>query len=474
MLTALLLATSVLFTLAACDFSAVNENPHEITSDEVYSEFLDVMPTPRSGDLYPNNINNYIAKRMKRLGFTTEIDARGNLTAYIPATKDYKSEKPVIVQCSTAGAEATVAAVRSSVGIAEALATANHIIATQKKGHPHRAVRFLFTASDADGVSQLRYVDKRWIDGSILVSLDGAGTKRAALSSKCAALLENNITPKYVKTKTKYAYVISASGYAGGDFGAESGVSNPLDAIIGILAAVNSSGTLFDLCSIEGGTNASSAPTEATAVIAVNDYEQKRVVQVFKDAAKAIGEKDGSIEITQTIVPKYAIAPDDASRIMTQLFSIEDSDFTKQYATLSGVFIGRVSLSHKRFTCDISVIGTDADVVKKVAAECDEIEFLSEIPTKSAAALPAFTTDKNNAAIKEFLNDYKYATESAIDTNPILGVSPLGFVADNMPDIPIISIGVTVKNAEPLEGSVRKKSIAGPANALLEYMCMRE
>jgi hypothetical protein len=474
MFTALLFAASVLFVMTACEPSIADEDPHDITPDEVYSEFSDIMSMPRTGDLYPNKINDYITRYMEDLGFTTETDTRGNLIAYIAATKGYKSEKPLIIECSTAGVENTVAAVQSGMGIAEALTIADHIIIAKKDGREHRAVRFLFIASDKEGASELNYVGANRLDGSLLVSLDGAGTESAALSSKYAALLENNIVLKPLKTKTKYAYVISASGYEGGDFGADAETPNPLDAIIGILSAVNSSGTLYDLCSIEGGASALSAPTEATAVIAVNDYEQKRVLQVFEDAVNTLAEKNSSIEITQTIVPKYTIAPDDASKIMTQLFSLEGSDFTEQYETLSGVFIGRVSLSPKQFICDASVMGTDAETVEKVADECGRIEFLSEIPTERIATLPAFITDKDNGSVKEFLEIYGSATGSDIDINSILGISPLGFVADKAPDIPIISIGATVKDADTLEESVRQKDIAGPANALLNYICPAE
>jgi hypothetical protein len=377
----------------------------------------------------------------------------------------------IISDKKTISSEGTSMAARSGIGLADALVTADYIMQAEQNGREHKAVRFIFLAAGADDVYGMRNIDAKLLAGSLLISLDSAGTGKAALRSKYAAILQSNLPLTPAKTATKYAYVISVSGYPGDKFGTTADAPNPMSAIIKILADVNSSGVIYDLCSIDGGTDALTSPTEATAVIAVNDYEQNRALQIFESSSKAIGDKYGTIDITQTVVPEYSVTSEDSSKIATQLFSITGGDFTEDNKGIMGVFVGRVLLTPNRFICDVSIIGSDAETVEKVAKECAEIEVLSEIPLKRISTFPYFSTPKDDAAVIDFLDKYKAVTGSSIGTKASLGISHLGFMTSKVPGLPIISIGVSVENEGTPDEQVLLGDIAEPANALLDYAC---
>lgn len=197
------------------------------------------------------------------------------------------------------------------------------------------------------------------------------------------AVLKSDLSLTPAQSESKYAYVVSASGYPGGNFDVgetEEKLPNPIDAVIRVLADVTNSGIKYDLCAIEAGADALTAPTEAMAIIAVNDYEQRKALQVFESSAKEFSDMDVSVAITQTVVPGYAVSADDASKVVTQLSSLTGNDFTQDNEGLSGVFTGRVSLKPDHFVCDVSIIGSDAQAVDRVSGECIGIEALSGIP----------------------------------------------------------------------------------------------
>jgi hypothetical protein len=489
----------VITMLASCAPREANRAPGEITSDEVLSAYLEFSPLPRSGAQYPAAIHAYITEHMKTLGIKTKADKYGNLMAFIPATERYKEEKPLIVLCNTYGkievapdmvfdatnggaapvlsddkktvsADGTSMAAESALGIADALVAADRIIANEKNGTEHRAIRLLFTSDGAKGNSGITSVATDWLDGALLVSLDGAGTSRAGLSSEYVSVLESDTALTPAKTTVKYAYVIAVSDYFGGAFGTDKDFPNPLDALIEILAAVNNSGIHYNLCSIRGGDDALTAPKEATAILAMDDYEQKRFLQVFSDASKSLDNGTGSISITQTVVPEYSIADSDTSRVVTQLFSLSSSDFTAENENLSGVFIGSVDLSEGRFVCKAAVIGSDLETVDKVSGECDSIPLLSGIPIKRLQTLAGFSTPEDNDAVASFLKGYAAAAGAKIKTTS-LGVSPLGIIPGKSPELPIVSIGVSVNQQGTPYEQVNFDDISAPANAIYDYVC---
>jgi hypothetical protein len=197
-----------------------------------------------------------------------------------------------------------------------------------------------------------------------------------------SAVLRSNAQLTAAKSEAKYAYVISASGCPGGDFSEDAALPNPIDPVVRVLAAITNSGIRYDLCTIEAGTDALTAPTEAAAIIAVNEYERYKALQVFGDAAKEFEGTDVSVAITQTVVPEYAVSAVDAGKVVTQLSSLSGSDFAQDNEGLADVVTGRVSLNPNRFICDISVIGSDEQAVEKISGECGDIEALSGIPLK--------------------------------------------------------------------------------------------
>jgi hypothetical protein len=284
------------------------------------------------------------------------------------------------------------------------------------------------------------------------------------------SVLESDATLTPAKTAAKYAYVIAVSGYFGGAFGTDKDFPNPLDALIEILAAVNNSGIHYNLCGIKGGDSALTAPKEATAILAMDDYEQKRFLQVFEDAVKSLDSSAGEISITQTVVPEYSIADSDTSRVVTQLFSLSSSDFTADNENLSGVFIGSVDLSPGRFVCKAAVIGSDIETVNKVAGECDSIPLLSGIPITRPMALAGFSTPEDNDAVASFLKGYAAVTGTKIKTTS-LGVSPLGIIPGKSPELPIVSIGVSVNQKDTPYEQVNFDDISAPANAIYDYAC---
>jgi dipeptidase D len=462
------------------------------------SEYRTILTIPRTGEAYPEQINEYITNRANDMGLRAEIDSSGNVIVEVPATEGSENLPLTILQCHTDDEIAVSKGVLfnaeedgilpdvyrddgviygngTSMGASGAIgiATILNVIQTSEQHGPLRAV---FTTGKDGDMSGAKNLNAKYMEGHCLISLDGDKLGTVEVGAAYATTLRGDIDTTPVATQGRHAYVLVASGFperAAAVTDADELHVNPMAIITQALSNARSAGILYELREFVGGMNALRIPGEATAIVVLNDYEEKKFLQIFEDVAKEYRNEGGdevTIEMIETPVPDEVMSNEDADKALTFLFSFLSSDFSADTDAEASLCIGRVALSPGHFSCDISVQGRDTEVVDQIVAEQTNIEKLSGITITETGRIPGFRAEKDDESVRLLLESYGKALGEECKTANRATVSELGYLSEKNPDLQIMSIGITIAKRDTVNESIDRNTLATPANAILKYL----
>ncbi|MDR0357184.1 MAG: hypothetical protein LBH63_02315 [Clostridiales Family XIII bacterium] len=492
----IIVATSV---FPACEKHEVATSEEMIISEETaLREYKEILTIPRTGKSYPEEINRYIERRVDEMGYSAETDTSGNIIVDIPPALGAEDLPLVILQCRTDDAiessrgllfdaesdgvspdlyrdDGTIRANGVSMGASGAVGIAT-ALCVMDADQWHGSLRVIFTSGVNGDMSGAKRLNPDYLNGQVLINLNGTKLGEVGIGAPFAATFSGERELQSSDTQGRRAHVLAASGFPKNRMLTDEDEPqiNPAEILAEILMTAKSGGIIYDLCNFSGGTDALRIPSEATAIIVLNDYEERKFLQIFESAAKEYRNDVGdgvNIEMIETVVPEKCVSNDDASNVLTFLFGLLSADFSTDKGDKAGdLFINRADLSPDHFTCEISVAGIDEDTVNRIIAEQSNIEKLSGIPIEETRRIPGFSTSEDSENLQYLLKSYEKILGDECRLKKRSDVDELGYLREKNPEQDIMSVGITIEGKDTIGESIDRDALAIPANAILEYL----
>ena len=257
----------------------------------VWQRFAELTRIPRPSK-HEGDARSHVLAWGKARGFTTDVDAEGNVVVRVPASSQ-REEAPVVVLQAHLDmvcerdpdspydprvgrihvtvdddwviAEGTTLGADNGIGVAAAMAVADD------RAIEHGPLELLFTVSEEQGLDGAKALDPSLVSGRILLNLDG--TSDDAVTVGCAGSAHTFVRLQLATElvgHTAAALEITLSGARGGHSGGDvaSGRVNAIKALGRVLSR-SFERAPFELAHVGGGVSRNAIPREARAHVVV-------------------------------------------------------------------------------------------------------------------------------------------------------------------------------------------------------------
>lgn len=276
--------------------------------EKFFNYFEEISAIPR-GSGNEKGIADYIVAFAKKRGLECYRDETNNVFVRMPATKGRENEGAVMLQghtdmvCEknfdtvhdfenegiklvldgdTLRADGTTLGADNGVAVALMLA----ILDGGLESHP--TIECLFTTSEEVGLDGAKAFDYSLVTAEKMINLDSEGEGIATVS--CAGGVRTDLSMKAATVEcSKSALLIKISGLAGGHSGAEihCGRANA-NKLMGRVLAILLGEVKFNLVSIEGGSKDNAIPRECRALIALDESDVMKAIEIVKAQERVI------------------------------------------------------------------------------------------------------------------------------------------------------------------------------------------
>lgn len=276
--------------------------------EKFFNYFEEISAIPR-GSGNEKGIADYIVAFAKKRGLECYRDETNNVFVRMPATKGRENEGAVMLQghtdmvCEknfdtvhdfenegiklvldgdTLRADGTTLGADNGVAVALMLA----ILDGGLESHP--TIECLFTTSEEVGLDGAKAFDYSLVTAEKMINLDSEGEGIATVS--CAGGVRTDLSMKAATVEcSKSALLIKISGLAGGHSGAEihCGRANA-NKLMGRVLAILLGEVKFNLVSIEGGSKDNAIPRECRALIALDESDILKAIEIVKAQERVI------------------------------------------------------------------------------------------------------------------------------------------------------------------------------------------
>ena len=517
-----ILALSICITmLAGCQNNNTNVSDETIRTT-VLNDFMKISEIPRVSE-HMNAVSGYLRSWAKENGFRVVRDKFYNIIIDEPASKGYEDAPLTILQAhmdmtaavrfippvlTTEGAvtsgqviasEApaavnpvtdpvkvvnsgeTLTADGTSLGADDGIgiALAQYIL---KNAENHGPIRVIFTSNAETSMSGAQNIDPRYLDGKYLINLDWRNDASIGVGSPGISdyRMSRNIT--WTAPKNTAAYEVSLHGLNGGkaDLDLKNDGANAIKIIGDLLGKLKGSGMVFELASVNAGTSGSMIPTDATAVIVVNDSDAGKLSTLFKASRKLLKtsfdstEKNYSYTLAQTTLPGSVLSENDSNSIISFLYCFsngsQNASSSDQDKAVSYSNIGTASTASGAFISEISALTTSADALQEITSANQAIGSLTAMTYKYMGGVPARTAAADSRLAKAFSAIYKtmYGEEPAIEAAG--QANELALLTQKNPELEAISVGPMIEYPDTPNETLYLDTVTKPAKWIVAFL----
>ncbi len=331
---------SVLLTVAflLAGTAAAETTPDDAASatDRVIELFVALSAIPR-GSMKEQKAAAYLSEWATDHGFSSEIDAVGNLRVDAPATAGYEDAPLVVlqghmdmVQVALDGVdfdfdndpirvvmgEKTITADGTTLGADDGIGVAVIQYCMTDPSVTHGPLRAIFTIDEEQTFTGALNVSADWVsDAKYMINVDSEDSTTVTVSSAGGEtfFLHKALSPE-APTEVA-AYRVSLSGLLGGHSGVEinTGHANAIITVASFLSRLELSGVTVRLASFEGGSASNAIPANASAVFTA-DGDPETIEKIFGECKADFAYAYGAVET-------------DASFVLEQVETLPDSAF---------------------------------------------------------------------------------------------------------------------------------------------------
>lgn len=501
-----LIAVTIILCLCFSILTGCNGNEEKVNDDAavrtaILDEFNKISQIARESG-HERAISTYLKNWAKENGFEVIRDNSNNVIITKPASAGYEKAPTTILQCNmdskiavaedavfdplseavttvengnTLKANGTSFGADSGIGMATAL----YVIKNTQK---HGPIRVVFTTDGEDGMTGAEKLKSKYLEGDYLINLRWDSERSACLGSAGTASYDMMHEIEWTPPQNAIPYVLSISGLVGGDADEEigKGGANAIKIIGEVLANAQGKGILFELGSFNGGISRDTIPTAATALIIINESDQKKMRDVVEDAMNAFKdaygdvEKDYTFTYQETEMPNKVVSFEDNGSIISFIYGIingvQSMSETYEGVVESASNLGMVSTATGNFKAQVSAASTSDVGLYEITTAHEAISSMSSLNYTYMDGVPRWPDHPDSFLITSIQNIYSNLYDDKMSVDIVHKEQECGWFAKKNPKLQIVSIGPRIENVNRPEETLILDTITKPANVIMAFL----
>ncbi len=484
-----------------CDGNKEKEANDTAVKAAVLTEFNNISQIPRESG-HERAMSSYLKSWAKQNGFKVVRDSLNNVIIDSPATAGYEKAPTTILQCNMDSKIAmadgvifdpfkdavsytdngkTLTATGTSIGADSGVGMATTLYVL-KNSQRHGHLRAIFTTDGESGMSGAQKLKEKYLEGDFLINLGWNSDKTIGLGSGGTASYDMMHEIQWTPPQNAIPYVLSLSGLKGGNADREigNGGANAIKTIGEVLANAQGKGILFELGSFNGGVSRDTIPTAATAMIIINESDQRKMQEVVDDAMNSFKDTYGDAEKNYSFTYQLAEMPDkvvsfeDNGSIISFIYGILDGvqKMSENYDDVveSASNLGLVSTSTGNFLAKVSAASTSDVGLYEITTAHEAISSMSNLKYTYYDGVPRWPDHPDSVLYSSIQDSFDLLYGDKLTDSIVHYPRECGWFAKKNPRLQIVSIGAGIKNPDQPGEELVLDTVTKPANVIMEFL----
>ena len=419
---------------------------------------------------HEDTLANFIVNWAKEKHFFAERDEAGNVLIRKPATVGMENRTPVVLQAHLdmvpqanegnphdftkdpirpyidgdwVKAQGTTLGSDNGIGLASTLA----VLESDNIAHPPLEV--LLTMTEETGMDGALHLRRNWLQSDILINTDTEEVGEIYIG--CAGGINANLSiPIQWENNTfEQSIQLTLKGLRGGHSGCDihTGRANAIKVMARVLAKLSQNTSPFQLAEIRGGSIRNAIPREAVAILVFIESSEKPQ-SIF------------TLESTEKVIHLLNALPNGV---------IRNSDVIKNVVE-SSLSIGVLKTEEHSVKGTIlvrSLIESGKDYVTELLTS---VANLAGAKTEFSAPYPGWKPVNDSSILNLTQKHYAAVLGKQPDIKVIHAGLECGLLKEHYPNIEMISLGPTIRNAHSPDEKVQISTVTTYWNVLVNVL----
>lgn len=451
---------------------------------------------------HEDTLANFIVNWAKEKHFFAERDEAGNVLIRKPATVGMENRTPVVLQAHLdmvpqanegnphdftkdpirpyidgdwVKAKGTTLGSDNGIGLASTLA----VLESDNIAHPPLEV--LLTMTEETGMDGALHLRRNWLQSDILINTDTEEVGEIYIG--CAGGINANLSiPIQWENNTfEQSIQLTLKGLRGGHSGCDihTGRANAIKVMARVLAKLPQNTSPFQLAEIRGGSIRNAIPREAVAILVFNgephafESEVEKLNILLKEEL-FIAEPNLKLFLESSEKPQSIFTLESTEKVIHLLNAlpngvIRNSDVIKNVVE-SSLSIGVLKTEEHSVKGTIlvrSLIETGKDYVTELLTS---VANLAGAKTEFSAPYPGWKPVNDSSILNLTQKHYAEVLGKQPDIKVIHAGLECGLLKEHYPNIEMISLGPTIRNAHSPDEKVQISTVTTYWNVLVNVL----
>ena len=476
----------------------------EITTlqPELLWKWFDQICTIPHPSHHEDTLANFIVNWAKEKHFFAERDEAGNVLIRKPATVGMENRTPVVLQAHLdmvpqanegnphdftkdpirpyidgdwVKAKGTTLGSDNGIGLASTLA----VLESDNIAHPPLEV--LLTMTEETGMDGALHLRRNWLQSDILINTDTEEVGEIYIG--CAGGINANLSiPIQWENNTfEQSIQLTLKGLRGGHSGCDihTGRANAIKVMARVLAKLPQNTSPFQLAEIRGGSIRNAIPREAVAILVFNgephafESEVEKLNILLKEEL-FIAEPNLKLFLESSEKPQSIFTLESTEKVIHLLNAlpngvIRNSDVIKNVVE-SSLSIGVLKTEEHSVKGTIlvrSLIESGKDYVTELLTS---VANLAGAKTEFSAPYPGWKPVNDSSILNLTQKHYAAVLGKQPDIKVIHAGLECGLLKEHYPNIEMISLGPTIRNAHSPDEKVQISTVTTYWNVLVNVL----
>ena len=451
---------------------------------------------------HEDTLANFIVNWAKEKHFFAERDEAGNVLIRKPATVGMENRTPVVLQAHLdmvpqanegnphdftkdpirpyidgdwVKAKGTTLGSDNGIGLASTLA----VLESDNIAHPPLEV--LLTMTEETGMDGALHLRRNWLQSDILINTDTEEIGEIYIG--CAGGINANLSiPIQWENNTfEQSIQLTLKGLRGGHSGCDihTGRANAIKVMARVLAKLPQNTSPFQLAEIRGGSIRNAIPREAVAILVFNgephafESEVEKLNILLKEEL-FIAEPNLKLFLESSEKPQSIFTLESTEKVIHLLNAlpngvIRNSDVIKNVVE-SSLSIGVLKTEEHSVKGTIlvrSLIESGKDYVTELLTS---VANLAGAKTEFSAPYPGWKPVNDSSILNLTQKHYAEVLGKQPDIKVIHAGLECGLLKEHYPNIEMISLGPTIRNAHSPDEKVQISTVTTYWNVLVNVL----
>ena len=451
---------------------------------------------------HEDTLANFIVNWAKEKHFFAERDEAGNVLIRKPATVGMENRTPVVLQAHLdmvpqanegnphdftkdpirpyidgdwVKAKGTTLGSDNGIGLASTLA----VLESDNIAHPPLEV--LLTMTEETGMDGALHLRRNWLQSDILINTDTEEIGEIYIG--CAGGINANLSiPIQWENNTfEQSIQLTLKGLRGGHSGCDihTGRANAIKVMARVLAKLPQNTSPFQLAEIRGGSIRNAIPREAVAILVFNgephafESEVEKLNILLKEEL-FIAEPNLKLFLESSEKPQSIFTLESTEKVIHLLNAlpngvIRNSDVIKNVVE-SSLSIGVLKTEERSVKGTIlirSLIESGKDYVTELLTS---VANLAGAKTEFSAPYPGWKPVNDSSILNLTQKHYAAVLGKQPDIKVIHAGLECGLLKEHYPNIEMISLGPTIRNAHSPDEKVQISTVTTYWNVLVNVL----